>query len=93
MAKIKIGEKEFEFKLTLESWKRLKECDITPGNIQQKINEDMAAVISSIVFYGLTPADRAITQETIDQTIDLSIAKQITALIEESLTGDKTEKK
>jgi hypothetical protein len=93
MAKIKIGEKEFDFKLTLESWKRLKECGITPSNIQEKINEDMAAVISSIVFYGLVPADRTITQETIDQTIDLSIAKQITVLIEESLSGGKDEKK
>lgn len=88
MAKIKIGEKEFEFKLTIESWKRLKECGITPNNIQEKINDDMAAVISNIVFYGLSVDDRKVcTQEFIDLNIDLSIVQNLIKYIEEGLIG------
>jgi hypothetical protein len=90
MNTIKIGEKEFGFKLTLESWKRLKEAGgITPSNIQKKIEEDIAGVVSSIVFYGLSPDDRkVISQEIIDQNIDLSIVKDIVPMIEASLSKD-----
>ena len=88
MARIKIGEKEFEFRLTLESWKRLKEsCGITPNKLQEKINEDMAGVISALVFYGISPEDRKeMTQEKIDGLVDLSMAKQITDIVSESLS-------
>ena len=91
MNKITIGENNLDFRLTIESWKKLKDiCGITPANLQQKIGEDMAAVISSLVFYGLSPEDRAkFPQDKIDSLIDLSIANQITAIVENSLTPRK----
>jgi hypothetical protein len=90
MDKIKIGEKEFGFKLTLESWKRLKESGITPGNLQKKIDEDMAGTISALVFYGLSPDERKQTkQEEIDLIADLSIANQITEIVKKSIEGEK----
>jgi hypothetical protein len=83
MDKIKIGEKEFGFKLTLESWKRLKESGITPGNLQK-------GTISALVFYGLSPDERKQTkQEEIDLIADLSIANQITEIVKKSIEGEK----
>lgn len=91
MAKLTIGENELNFKLTIESWKKLKDvCGITPANLQQKINEDMATVVSNLVFYGLSPEDREkFPQDKIDGLVDLSIANQITAIVEQSLTPRK----
>jgi hypothetical protein len=91
MDKITIGEKEFGFRLTVESWKRLKENGgITPANIQQKIEEDMAGTVSSIVFYGLSVEDRkTTTQEWVDANIDLSIAQTISEFIQKSVSSAK----
>lgn len=57
--KIKINEVEYGLKYTIESWKKLKaEKDISPTNIQEKLNADFAECISPIIFYGLSIADR-----------------------------------
>lgn len=60
--KIKINEKEFSLKYTIESWKKLKsESDITPLNIQEKLNADFANCMSTIIYYGLSIEDRSKT--------------------------------
>lgn len=87
-AQITISGKEYGFRLTLESWKKLKEvAQITPNNLQQKIEEDMAGVVSFLVFYGLSPEDRkTTTQQEIDESIDLAIVKQITDIVQAGLS-------
>lgn len=72
---IKINNKEFELKYTIESWKRLKEkSEITPTNIQTKLQDDFAGNISSIIYFGLSPKDRAeITLEQLDVSFGFEV--------------------
>lgn len=87
MASINIGEKLFNIKYTIESWKRLKEFhDITPTNLEIKLNEDVAGVISALIYYGLSPKDRQeVSQDVIDLNIDFSAVNIITNTVRESL--------
>lgn len=91
MRKIKIGNEEFEFKLTLESWKKLKkEAGITPHNVQAKLDEDVIGSFSYILFYGLLPKDREImTQEKIDSSIDMNDIKKLSEEIKLSLSDEE----
>lgn len=95
METLKIGGKDYGFKLTLESWKRLKERGITPQNMEEKIKEDMAGVVSDILYFGLSVSDRSqVKQDDIDALVDLSIAKDITEAVQRSIpTGKDDEEK
>lgn len=85
--KIKIKDQEFELKYTIESWKKLKsEKDITPMNIQEKLNADFADCMSTIIFYGLNKDDRAkITIEDIDVEFGLEVIDTILPAIMENM--------
>ena len=74
MIKLKIGEKEFELKYTLEAWKKLKsENDITPSNFQVKLEEDMAGTLSALIYYGLLPKEReTISVESLDEQLEFN---------------------
>lgn len=92
MAQIKIGEKTYQLKYTLESWKKLKEkCDITPHNVQDKINEDAAGSLSSLVFYGLNPTDRnSLTTDIIDTNLGFgSVDNVLEAVMEDMPVAGK----
>lgn len=94
MATIKIGDKEFKLKYTIESWKKLKETSgITPQNIEQKMNEELASTLSDLVYFGLTPADReSMKREILDPQIDFSVVDDIKAAVEECLPKAAKEK-
>lgn len=87
MAQIKIGEKEYQLKYTLESWKKLKEkCDITPHNVQDKINEDAAGSLSNLVFYGLNPTDRnSVTTDFIDVNLGFGAVDNVLEAVMEDM--------
>lgn len=77
--KIKINEQEFALKYTIESWKKLKsESDITPLNIQEKLNADFANCMSTIIYYGLSIEDRT---KTSTQEIDVAFGFDIIDVI------------
>lgn len=79
MNKIKINNKEFSLKYTIESWKQLKlKSDITPLNIQHKLNADFAECMSSIIFYGLSVEDR--TKTSIEE-IDIACGFDVLDLV------------
>jgi hypothetical protein len=72
---IRIGDNIHPLKLTLGSWKRLKEdFDITPSNFQQRMEEDSASVISAFFFCSL-PVDVRVpdTQKILDEEFELNI--------------------
>lgn len=75
MAKLTINLKEYELKYTIESWKKLKEKhDITPNNIQEKLNEDMASCISNLIMFGILPSEReSVKQQDIDSSFGFEI--------------------
>lgn len=83
MAKITINGKDYTLKYTIESWKRLKEKhDITPINFQDKINEDFASCISSLIMFGLAPSDREkVKIEDIDNSFGFEIMDVILPII------------
>lgn len=87
MSRIKIGEKEYQLNYTLESWKKLKEkCDITPHNVQDKINEDIAGSLSSLVYYGLNPTERnSITTDFIDLNLGFGAVDNVLEAVMESM--------
>ena len=89
MKAILINGKEYELKYTIESWKKLKkECGLTPVNVQDKIQEDAASVISSLVFYGLSPNDRAtVTPDMIDENLDFSVLNIVLAAVQGSVNS------
>jgi len=80
---IKIGEKEYPFKLTVKAWKALKIQGITPTNIQDKLQEDLAGTISNIVFLGIQQKD--VKQEDLDAVMDLTVVNQLSELITKSM--------
>ncbi len=75
MHSIKIDDKEYELRFTIESWKKLKEkIGITPGNIQEKLNEDFAGAISHIIYYGIVPDLRNnVTLEKLDSSFGFEV--------------------
>jgi hypothetical protein len=83
MGKVTISGKEYELKYTIESWKRLKEKhEITPLNFQDKINDDFASCISSLIMYGLAPSDREkVKVEDIDSSFGFEIMDVILPII------------
>lgn len=85
--KIKIKDQEFELKYTIESWKKLKsQGDITPMNIQEKLNADFASCMSSIILYGLSPEDRSKTNiEEIDSVFGFDVIDIILPAIMENM--------
>lgn len=87
MAQIKIGEKEYQLSYTLESWKKLKEmCNITPHNVQDKLNEDAAGSLSSLVYYGLNPNDRStVTNDAIDLNLGFEAVDNVLEAVMESM--------
>ncbi len=70
-----INNKDYELKYTIESWKKLKSSsDVTPNNIQEKLNQDFASVISSVIYYGMSPSDRAlVTLESLDLSFGFEV--------------------
>lgn len=103
MVTIDIGEKQFSLKYTLESWKKLKEnCGITPQNAQEKLNEDPASTLSSLVYYGILPKEReGISAQEIDENtsfeaVDIvleAIKQNLPKAMRESERADGAEKK
>lgn len=85
--KITIKGTEFPLKYTIESWKKLKsEKDITPINIQDKLNEDFADCISPIILYGLSVEDRKnIKIEDIDLEFGFEIIDTLLPAIMENM--------
>jgi hypothetical protein len=95
MGKITIGGREFDFQLTVGSWKCLQEkFAIGPLTIEEKLSQDLAGTLSAVVYYGLTEETRReFTQDQLDQMMDLSIAGQVAALIRSSIDGFKEQEK
>lgn len=87
MAKVTINSKDYVLKYTIESWKKLKENHgITPNNFQDKLNEDFASVVSSIIFYGISPADRSsIKIEELDSQLGFDVVDVLFEAIMESM--------
>lgn len=71
---IEIKGKSYELKYTIESWKKLKVKGINPTNIEDKLKDDFAEVISSIVYYGLSVEARTeVTVEELDAAFGIDI--------------------
>lgn len=83
MASIKVNEKEYELKYTLESWKKLKvEHDITPVNFQVKLEEDMAGALSSLIYYGLLPKVRETVEiNELDECLEFKVLDTVSKAI------------
>lgn len=92
MGKVTISGKEYDLKYTIESWKRLKEKhDITPLNFQDKINDDFASCISSLIMFGLAPADREkVKVEDIDSSFGFEIMDTILPIIVNGMPKSST---
>ncbi len=87
MIKIKIGEKDYQLKYTLESWKKLKEeYDITPINFEEQVNKDAAGSVSAMIYFGLLPADRKnLTRDEIDASLGFDAADKVNEACIESM--------
>ncbi len=76
---VQIKGKEYPLKYTIESWKQLKaKHGITPMNIQEKMNEDFAGFISGVIFYGLSPENRAAVKA---EDIDLAFGFEVMDIV------------
>ena len=86
MPAIKLKGVEYNLRYTIESWKKLKEKDIDLRNVQSKMEENFGEVISELVFYGLSIADRAkINKDELDAELDLSVMEIVEKTIFDSL--------
>lgn len=85
--KIKINDIEYSLKYTIESWKKLKsEADITPTNIQERLNADFANCMSTIIYYGLSIDDRSkVKIEQLDVAFGFDIIDIILPAIMENM--------
>ncbi len=92
---LKINDKEYQLRYTLESWKKLKkEHDVTPTNFSEKVNDDPARYLSALIFYGLSPEDRkTLTQDQIDCVLDFTAIDIVKQSVLASVPKADTEKK
>ncbi len=87
MQKLKIKDKEYELKLTIESWKKLKAFHgITPSNSEKKLGEDTATTLSAFVYFSLSPEVReSVSIEEVDLCIDFKVTEVINEVILDSM--------
>lgn len=87
MAQIKILEKEYQLKYTIESWKKLKEFhDITPINFHDRVNSDFASTVSCLIFYGLSIEDRKnVDVDKLDESFGFDILDELLPAIMETM--------
>ena len=94
MYEIKIKDKKFKLKLTLEGWKKLKvENDLTPANVEMKMLEDTASVLSALVYYAIDMNERnSVDIDELDASLDFRISEIIGEVIASSLPDSVKEK-
>lgn len=77
--RLKIGEKECEFKFSIGTWRRLKKENITPMNLEERIIEDPAEVTFQLIKNTVIPKENEepISDEYIENNTDFTILKQL----------------
>ena len=89
---ILVGNKKAEVKFTIGAWKRLKEKGITPSNIEDKLNEDIGETLFNLVRCSLTKeSGGSITDEYIEENVDLSICDSLMKAIQSTTPVMKEE--
>lgn len=98
MAKIKVGEHEFNMRFTLGFWDRIKcECNVTQLNMEQRLNEDFGNVAANIVYWGIyygyplvsrprSTEEMPLDLEMLKSELDASVAEIIEETIIEGMT-------
>lgn len=82
---VSINNKDYELKFTIGFWKKIKEiCDVTSGNMQEKLESDFGNIGSQIIYQGcyFSNKENYPSIEEIEDNLDRSCIDAIeTALI------------